>query len=62
MSLHKKIKGAYKVSVGRAEGKRPLGRSRPKRENNIKMDLQKVGWGMWAGLIWVSKGTGGGRL
>jgi len=29
--------------VGKPEGKRPLGRCRHKRENNIKTDLQEVG-------------------
>ena len=33
--------------VGKPEGKRPLGRSRRRWEDNIKMDLQEVGcWGM----------------
>jgi len=32
------------VLVGKYEGKRPLGRPRRKWENNIKMDLQEVGW------------------
>jgi hypothetical protein len=31
--------------VGKPEGKRPLGRSRRRWEDNIKMDLQKVGRG-----------------
>jgi len=34
------------------EGKRPLGRSRHRWENNIKMDLQEVGWGgAWTGSV-----------
>jgi hypothetical protein len=37
--------GAYRVLVGRPEGRRPLGRPRRKWEDNIKMDLQEVGWG-----------------
>jgi hypothetical protein len=37
---------AYRILVGRPEGKRPLGRPRRKWEGNIKMDLQEVGWGM----------------
>jgi hypothetical protein len=37
------IRRAY-VLVGKSEGKRPLGRPRRKWENNIKMDLQEVGW------------------
>ena len=36
-------RGAYRVLVGKLEGKRPLGRSRRRREDNIKMDLQEVG-------------------
>jgi hypothetical protein len=32
----------YRVLVGRSEGKRPLGRPRPKWENNIKMDLREI--------------------
>ena len=31
--------------LGKPEGKRPLVRSRRKWEDNIKMDLQEVGWG-----------------
>jgi hypothetical protein len=38
-------KGAYRVLVGRPEGRRPLGRPRHRWEDNIKMDLQNVGWG-----------------
>jgi hypothetical protein len=37
-------RGAYRILVGRPEGRRPLGRSR-RRWENIKMDLQEVGWG-----------------
>jgi len=37
--------GAYRVLMGKPEGKRPLGRPRCRWEDNIKMDLQEVGWG-----------------
>jgi hypothetical protein len=37
---------AYRILVWRPEGRRPLGRPRHRREDNIKMDLQDVGWGM----------------
>jgi hypothetical protein len=37
-------KGAYRILVGRPEGRRPLGRPRRRWEDNIKMDLQEVGW------------------
>ena len=36
--------------MGKAEGKRPLGRPRRRWENNIKMDLQDVGCG---GMDWI---------
>jgi len=37
----------YRVLVGKPEGKSPLGRSRHRWEDNIKKDLQKLGyWGM----------------
>jgi len=55
-------RGAYRVLVGNPEGKRPLSRPRHRWEDNIKMDLQKVGWGAWTGLIWLRVGTGGGHL
>jgi len=38
-------RGAYRVLVGKPEGKRPLGRPRHRWEDNIKMDLQEVEWG-----------------
>ena len=37
--------GAYGASVKKAEGRRPLERSRHRWEDNIKMNLQEVGWG-----------------
>jgi hypothetical protein len=35
----------YRGLVGKLEGKRPLGRPRSRWEDNIKIDLQKVGCG-----------------
>ncbi|KAJ4431717.1 hypothetical protein ANN_20319 [Periplaneta americana] len=39
-----KSRNAYRVLVGRPEGKRPLGRPRRRWEDNIKMDLREVGY------------------
>jgi hypothetical protein len=39
-------RGAYRILVGRPEGRRPLDRPRRRWEDNIKMDLQHVGLGM----------------
>ena len=40
----------YRVSVGKPEGKRPLGRPKHRWEDNIKRDLQEVGCG---GMDWI---------
>ena len=42
----------YRVLVGKPEGKRPLGRHRRRWVDNIMMDLQEVGCGIWTGLGW----------
>jgi len=56
-------RGAYRVLVGKLDGKRPLGRPRHIWEVYIKMDLQEVGWEMaWIELIWLRIGAGGGLL
>jgi hypothetical protein len=39
-------RGAYRTLVGKPEGRRPLGRPRRRWEDNIKMDLLEVGWGV----------------
>jgi hypothetical protein len=38
------------VLVGKPEGKRPLGRPRYRWEDNIKVDIQEVGYG---GIDWI---------
>jgi hypothetical protein len=38
-------RGIYRVLVGKPEGKRPLGRPMHRWEDNIKMELKKVGCG-----------------
>jgi len=43
-------RGIYRVLVEKPEGKRPLGRTRHRREDNIKMDLHKVGC---EGMEWI---------
>jgi len=42
-------RGIYAVLVAKPEVKRPLGIPRRRWEDNIKMDLQEVGCGVWAG-------------
>jgi hypothetical protein len=43
----------YRVSVGKPEGKRPLGRPRCRRNDNMKMDLQEV---ECVGMDWIGLG------
>ena len=43
-------RGAYRVLVVKPDGNRPLGRSRHRSEDIIKMDLQEVGCG---GMDWI---------
>jgi hypothetical protein len=37
---------AYRLLVGKPEGKRPLGRPKRRWVDNIRMDLGEVGWGV----------------
>jgi hypothetical protein len=36
-------RGVYRVSIGKPEGKRPLGRHKRGWEDNIKLDLREIG-------------------
>jgi hypothetical protein len=47
-----------RVLVVKPEVKRPLRRPTHRWEENIKMDLQKLGWGVWIGLSWLRIETG----
>jgi hypothetical protein len=46
-----KSRGVYKILVEKPEGKRSLGEPRRRWEDNIKMDLQEMGCGVWTGSI-----------
>jgi hypothetical protein len=41
---------AYRILVGKPEGKIPLGGPRHRWEDNIKMDLGEI---VWCGLDWI---------
>jgi hypothetical protein len=43
-------RNAYRLLVGKPEGKRPLGRPRCRLVDNIKMDLGEIVWG---GVAWI---------
>jgi hypothetical protein len=43
-------RNAYRIFVGKPEGKRPLGRPRRRLVDNIEIDLREIGWD---GVGWV---------
>jgi hypothetical protein len=43
-------RNAYRILVGKPEGKRPLGRPRRRWMDNIKIDLREIGWD---GMDWI---------
>jgi hypothetical protein len=54
-------RNAYRILVGKPEGKRPLGRPSRRWVDNIKMDLMWDGL-VWTGLIWLRIATCEGFL
>ena len=54
-------RGVYRILLGKPGGKGPLGRPMLRREDNIKMSIQTVGW---AGMDWIdlAQDRAGGRL
>jgi hypothetical protein len=50
-------KNAFRLLVRKPEGKRPLGRTRLRSVDNIKMSLGEIGWGA-VGSIGLARGRG----
>jgi len=48
-------RGVYRVLVGKPEGRKPLGRPRRRWVNNIRLDLNEMGWACGA----YGRGEGG---
>jgi hypothetical protein len=48
--MHGEKMNAYRILVGKPEGKRPLGRPRRRWDGNIRIDLRETGWG---GMDWI---------
>jgi hypothetical protein len=56
-SMHRAKERCIQGFGGKPEGKRPVGRCKRRwQEDNIKVDLQEMGW------MWLRIGTGGGLL
>jgi hypothetical protein len=45
-----KKRNAYRISVGKPKGKRPVGRTRRRWVDNIRLDLGERGWD---GVDWI---------
>ena len=58
--MHGERIGVYRVLVGKPEGKRPLGRTRRRWKDNIKMDIQELGFRVVNWSSWLRIGTGAG--
>ena len=60
VALIEQSKNAYRVLVGKSEGKRPLGRPRRRWEDNFKMDFGEVGCdpGGWRALLKIGTNDG----
>jgi hypothetical protein len=55
-------RNAFRLLVGKPEGRRPLGIPRRRWVDNIRMDLGEVGWGDVDWMAWLRIGTGGELL
>jgi hypothetical protein len=49
------VRNAYSILDGKPEWKRPLGSPRLRWEDNIRMDLRKIGW---KGTDWIHLAQG----
>jgi len=54
--------GAYRISVGKPEGKVPLGRPRSRWEEILRWIFRNWDVGTWTGSNWLRIETGGGHL
>jgi hypothetical protein len=53
--------GAYRIVVVKSDGKRPVGRPRHRREDNIQMCLQEVVWSVMDWIALAEDGDSWGR-
>jgi len=47
---------AYRILVGKLEGKGPFGRPRHRWEDNIKINLKEIGERAWTRMVWLRIG------
>jgi hypothetical protein len=51
-------RNAYRILVGKPEGKRPLGKPRHRWVDYIKIDLREIGW---EGMDWINRAQDRGQ-
>jgi hypothetical protein len=56
------MRNAYRVFVGKPEGKRPLGRHRHSWGDNIRTGVKEIGWKFLTGCVCLRIRTNGGQL
>jgi hypothetical protein len=56
------MRNAYKILVGKPEGKAPLGKPKRRWEDNIRLDVKEMCGKVWTGCIWLRIGTSDGLL
>jgi hypothetical protein len=59
MIKSRRMRWAYRILMGKPEGKRPLGRPTYRWENKFKIDLREIRWGGMDFMplrIWISGG------
>jgi hypothetical protein len=61
-SAYGERRGVYRSLMAKPEGKRPLGRPWPRREDNIKWIFRKWDVGVWTESVWLRIGIGEGHL
>jgi hypothetical protein len=49
-STNGKKRNAYRILVGKPQGKRPVGRPKCRLEDNIKINLREI---EWDGMDWI---------
>jgi hypothetical protein len=54
---HVEMRNMCKILIGTPEGMIPLERPRSRWKDNIKINLKRIGWEVWTGLIWLSFGN-----
>jgi hypothetical protein len=61
-SVDGKERGVYRGLVWKAEGKGLMGKPRCRWEDNIRIDLRDVGYGVWTAMGWLWIETVGWHL